>query len=66
MIPNKNTFCIAPYQHLDINPIGYLRVCCVSQEKSTKKYYNAQDWYKSDTLQSLRNSSSAAAVSAEV
>ena len=55
MIPNKNTFCIAPYQHLDINPIGYLRVCCVSQEKSTKKYYNAQDWYKSDTLQSLRN-----------
>tara|TARA_R110000824_G_scaffold277423_1_gene465638 strand:+ start:332 stop:1525 length:1194 start_codon:yes stop_codon:yes gene_type:complete len=55
MIPNKNTFCIAPYQHINITPKGDLKVCCVSKEEKKYKYYDTKNWHESDILKSLRS-----------
>jgi organic radical activating enzyme len=55
MIPNKNTFCIAPYQHINTTPKGNLRICCASLEKPKYKYYDIKNWYESDILKSLRS-----------
>lgn len=55
MIPNKNTFCIAPYQHVDIDPQGKLKICCVSDEKSNHKYNDIEEWFQSTTLKNLRS-----------
>lgn len=55
MIPKKNTFCIAPFNHAMISPQGDLKVCCVSKETSDFKYYDIEKWYDSDKLKNLRN-----------
>ena len=55
MIPNKDTFCIAPYQHAEVDPQGFLKVCCVSREKKLDyKYKDIETWFKSEKLKKLR------------
>jgi MoaA/NifB/PqqE/SkfB family radical SAM enzyme len=55
MIPNKNTFCIAPYQHVDITSKGDLRICCTSAEKKRNyKYNELKKHWQSNSLQKLR------------
>ena len=55
MVPNKNTFCVAPYQHVTVNSVGFLKVCCTSKEKPEFKYNDIEKWLKSDTLLELRH-----------
>lgn len=55
MIPNKNTFCIAPYQHACVNSKGKLKICCVSKEVSKHNYNELAEWYHSDILKTLRS-----------
>ena len=55
MIPNKDTFCIAPYQHTCVNAKGMLEICCVSKEIKKYEYNKLQEWYHSDTLKTLRS-----------
>ena len=57
MIPNKDTFCIAPFQHACLNSKGFINVCCVSKEtnKYKYKYHELEKWYNSDTLNKLRS-----------
>jgi MoaA/NifB/PqqE/SkfB family radical SAM enzyme len=54
MIPDKKTFCIAPYKHADVDPQGFLRICCVSREKSKYRFNEIEEWHKSDILKNLR------------
>lgn len=55
MIPNKNTFCIAPFQSVTVIGKGELKICCISSEKKFEhKYHQLEKWYKSDTLNNLR------------
>ena len=55
MIPNKNTFCIAPFQHACIKSTGKLAICCVSEEDKKYKYDQIEDWYNSHLLKNLRS-----------
>jgi len=55
MVPNIDTFCIAPFQHACIENKGDLKICCRSNEKTKYKYNELEKWYNSDTLRSLRN-----------
>ena len=55
MIPNKNTFCIAPFQHACVKSTGKLAICCVSKENKKYKYDEIVEWYNSDTLKHLRS-----------
>ena len=55
MIPKKNTFCIAPFNHAVIDAKGNLRICCASKETSEFKYYDIEKWYNSDKIKNLRN-----------
>lgn len=54
MIPNKNTFCIAPYQHACVDNKGKLKICCVSKEVTKYNYDELEEWYNSDNLKTLR------------
>jgi organic radical activating enzyme len=55
MIPDKNTFCIAPFQHACLKSTGKLAICCVSKENKKYKYDQIEDWYNSDLLKELRS-----------
>ena len=55
MIPNKKTFCIAPFKHAHINTEGSLKFCCQSQEHSTYKFNDIKNWFKSKPVKKLRN-----------
>ena len=55
MVPNKETFCIAPFAHMNVTSKGYARVCCVSNEQPTHRYNEAQTWFANNTMQSLRH-----------
>lgn len=54
MIPNKNTFCIAPFKNVAVDSKGNLKVCCVSREKVNYKFPDIEKWYKSTEVKSLR------------
>jgi len=54
MIPNKNTFCIAPFKHASINNTGKLKICCNSSETATVDYSESDSWFNSSTLNNLR------------
>ena len=54
MIPNKDTFCIAPFKNVAVDSKGNLKVCCVSREKVNYKFPDIEKWYKSTEVKSLR------------
>ena len=54
MIPDKKTFCIAPYTHAQVNTNGFLKICCASREKSIYRFDEIEKWHQSKILKNLR------------
>lgn len=54
MIPDKETFCIAPFKHAQVDAEGYLKICCVSKENLKYKFNEIEEWHRDDLLKNLR------------
>ena len=54
MIPNKNTFCIAPWYSLYLNSDKKLAPCCKFKETSKYNYNQLDEYFDSDELKHLR------------
>ena len=54
MIPDKSTFCIAPFKHAQVNSRGFLKICCVSEENQQYKFNEIEDWHQSHVIKNLR------------
>lgn len=51
---DKNTFCIAPWFGVHVNPEGILSPCCKYREPTRFAYNNIEQYFQSDTLKKLR------------
>ena len=55
MIPNKNTFCVAPFNSLYVGPTGSITPCCLFDKPTKYKFHETEDYYHSKDLNKVRN-----------
>ena len=55
MIPNKNTFCVAPFNSLYVGPTGNITPCCLFDKPTKYKFHETEDYYHSEDLNKVRN-----------
>ena len=51
---NKNTFCVAPWFSLTVNPLGTLSPCCKTQTTSNYNYDQIDQYFDSAYLNQIR------------